>query len=229
MANILIIEDEAGISSFVAKGLRAAGHLPTIATTGEEGLSHALTGGYDLIILDIGLPDIDGFGVLERMRGQGVATPVIILTARSSVGDTVQGLESGADDYMPKPFRFEELLARVRLRLRPEAPAGAVTTHLQVGELIMDLPKHQVTLAGRQIELSAREFSLLEAFMTHEDQVLSREQLLDRVWGYDFDPNSNVVDVYVRYLRRKIGPGWITTLRNLGYRFGEPRGDGRKA
>ena len=222
MANILIVEDEVGISSFVSKGLKSAGHLPTAVATGEDGLHHALTGGYDLIILDIGLPDMDGFEVLERMRGQGVATPVIILTARSSVGDTVQGLESGADDYMAKPFRFEELLARVRLRLRSEVTANATTTQLQVGGLVMDLPKRQVTLSGRPIDLSAREFALLEAFMSHEGQVLSREQLLDRVWGYDFDPNSNVVDVYVRYLRRKIGNNWITTLRNMGYRLSEP-------
>lgn len=226
MANILIVEDEAGISSFVSKGLKSAGHLPTVASTGEDGVMHGLSGGYDLIILDIGLPDINGYEVLERLRGQGVATPVIILTARSSVGDTVQGLESGADDYMAKPFRFEELLARVRLRLRSEAPTQS-TTQLQVGELVMDLPKHQVTLSGRIIDLSSREFSLLEAFMNHPGQVLSREQLLDRVWGYDFDPNSNVVDVYIRYLRRKIGNEWITTVRNMGYRLSEPVNEGR--
>ncbi|WP_054953249.1 response regulator transcription factor [Flaviflexus massiliensis] len=222
MANILIVEDEAGISSFVSKGLKAAGHLPTVAATGQDGLHYALTGGYDLIILDIGLPDLDGYQVLERMRGQGVSTPVIILTARSSVGDTVQGLESGADDYMAKPFRFEELLARVKLRLRAETTAGPSLNQLQVGDLIMDLPRHQVTLSGKIIDLSAREFALLEAFLNHPGQVLSREQLLDRVWGYDFDPNSNVVDVYVRYLRRKIGNGWITTVRNMGYRLSEP-------
>lgn len=223
MANILIVEDEAGISSFVSKGLKATGHLPTVAATGTDGLNHALTGGYDLIILDIGLPDFDGYQVLESMRGQGVATPVIILTARSSVGDTVQGLESGADDYMAKPFRFEELLARVRLRLRAETATPAAEANvLQVGDLVMDLPRHQVTLAGTVVDLSAREFALLEAFLNHPGQVLSREQLLDRVWGYDFDPNSNVVDVYVRYLRRKIGNDWITTIRNMGYRLSEP-------
>lgn len=228
MANILIVEDEPGIASFVSKGLKSAGHLPTAVATGEDGLSHALTGGYDLIILDIGLPDMDGFVVLERMRGQGVATPVIILTARSSVGDTVQGLESGADDYMAKPFRFEELLARVRLRLRSEVASVSATTQIRVGDLVMDLPKHRVTLSGAPVDLSAREFSLLEAFMSHEDQVLSREQLLDRVWGYDFDPGSNVVDVYVRYLRRKIGNEWITTVRNMGYRLSEPRNEPRR-
>lgn len=222
MANILIVEDEAGISSFVSKGLKAAGHLPTVAATGQEGLHCALSGGYDLIILDIGLPDLDGYQVLERMRGQGVSTPVIILTARSSVGDTVQGLESGADDYMAKPFRFEELLARVKLRLRAETTAGPSLNQLRVGDLIMDLPRHQVTVAGKIIDLSAREFALLQAFLNHPGQVLSREQLLDRVWGYDFDPNSNVVDVYVRYLRRKIGNDWITTVRNMGYRLSEP-------
>lgn len=223
MANILIVEDEKGISSFVAKGLAADGHQPTVVATGHDAVAHGLTGGYDLIILDIGLPDIDGFEVVERLRGQGVTTPVIILTARSSVGDTVQALESGADDYMPKPFRFEELLARVRLRLRSAAPATSQTTTLTLGDLHMDLPKRQVTLAGTTIDLSMREFNLLETFLTHPDQVLSREQLLDRVWGYDFDPGSNVVDVYVRYLRKKIGNAWIQTMRGVGYRLRDPR------
>lgn len=222
MAHILIVEDEPGISSFISKGFTSAGYQPTVVATGHDGVNHGLTGAYDLIILDIGLPDIDGFEVLERLRGQGVSTPVIILTARSSVGDTVQGLESGADDYMPKPFRFEELLARVRLRLRA-TPAAESTTQLSLGGLVMDLPKRQVSVHGTNIDLSMREFSLLETFLNHPDQVLSREQLLDRVWGYDFDPGSNVVDVYVRYLRKKIGEGWITTLRGVGYRLSEPK------
>ncbi|PFG40398.1 DNA-binding response OmpR family regulator [Georgenia soli] len=218
MAQILIVEDEAGISSFVTKGLRAAGHLPTAVATGRDALAHAHTDGYDLVILDIGLPDMDGFEVLRRMRGQGSTVPVIILTARSSVDDTVAGLDGGADDYMAKPFRFEELLARVRLRLRTE-PSTVETTVLAHGDLSLDLRSRRVTVEGKEVDLSAREFSLLETFMTHPGQVLSREQLLSRVWGYDFDPGSNVVDVYVRYLRRKIGAAHVETVRGMGYRL----------
>lgn len=221
MANILVIEDEHGISRFIAKGLKAAGYQTTVVATGREGVHHLLTDGYDLAILDIGLPDIDGFDVLEQARGQGVSIPVIILTARSSVEDTVSGLESGADDYMAKPFRFEELLARVRLRLRGAQQPGPSTdtTLITVGDLVLDLRSRRVSVAGKEQELSAREFAMLEFFMTHPDQVLSRTQLLDNVWGYDFDPGSNVVDVYVRYLRQKIGNHRLETLRGMGYRL----------
>lgn len=222
MANILVIEDEKGISSFIAKGLKAAGHQTTVVETGRDGIYHLLTDGYDLAILDIGLPDIDGFEVLEQARGQGVSIPVIILTARSSVEDTVSGLESGADDYMAKPFRFEELLARVRLRLRGAQQSVARstdTTVVTVGDLTLDLRSRRVNVMGKEEELSAREFAMLEFFMTHPDQVLSRVQLLDNVWGYDFDPGSNVVDVYVRYLRQKIGNARLETVRGMGYRL----------
>ncbi|WP_448073430.1 response regulator transcription factor [Georgenia yuyongxinii] len=219
MAQILIVEDESGISSFITKGLRSAGHQPTAVATGREGLAHAHTDGYDLMILDIGLPDIDGFEVLRRLRGQGSTMPVIILTARSSVDDTVAGLEGGADDYVPKPFRFEELLARVRLRLRTTDPATAETTVLTHGPLSLDVRTRRVGVDGKETELSAREFALLETFMSHPGQVLSREQLLSRVWGYDFDPGSNVVDVYVRYLRKKIGAEHLVTVRGMGYRL----------
>lgn len=222
MANILVIEDEAGIASFVAKGLRAAGYQPTAVATGADGLAHAVSGGYDLVVLDIGLPDIDGFEVLRRARRAGVRTPVIILTARTSVDDTVAGLEGGADDYVPKPFRFEELLARIRLRLRPATATDDVTA-LTFGDLSLDLRTRQAVVGGNPIDLSAREFALLEAFLRHPEQVLSREQLLSRVWGYDFDPGSNVVDVYVRYLRRKIGAERLATVRGMGYRLVDPR------
>ncbi len=218
MATILVIEDEPGIASFVAKGLRAAGHQATTVSTGADGLAHAVAGGYDLVVLDIGLPDMDGFEVLRRTRGAGVRTPVIILTARTSVDDTVAGLEGGADDYVPKPFRFEELLARIRLRLRPPAAPDEITT-LTHGDLSLDLRTRQASASGRSVELSAREFALLETFLRHPEQVLSREQLLSRVWGYDFDPGSNVVDVYVRYLRRKIGADRLLTVRGMGYRL----------
>ncbi|MDD9207074.1 response regulator transcription factor [Georgenia sp. 10Sc9-8] len=218
MAQILIVEDEPGIASFITKGLRAAGHQATAVATGHEALAHASTDGYDLMVLDIGLPDVDGFEVLRRVRGQGSVMPVIILTARSSVDDTVAGLEGGADDYVPKPFRFEELLARIRLRLRTE-PSGEHTTVLAHGTLSLDLHTRRASVEGREVELSAREFALLETFLRHPGQVLSREQLLSRVWGYDFDPGSNVVDVYVRYLRRKVGAERVSTVRGMGYRL----------
>ena len=223
MANILGIEDEPGIASFVAKGLRSAGFQATVVGTGAEGIAHAISGGYDLVVLDIGLPDIDGFEVLRRTRQAGVRTAVIILTARTSVDDTVAGLEGGADDYVPKPFRFEELLARVRLRLRPDSAADEVTV-LSHGDLSLDLRTRQASAGGRPVDLSAREFTLLETFLRHPEQVLSREQLLSRVWGYDFDPGSNVVDVYVRYLRRKVGAERLVTVRGMGYRLVAPQG-----
>lgn len=221
MSRILIIEDESRISSFVAKGLKAAGYIPTVADTGKEGGYLAQIGDFELIILDIGLPDEDGFSVLSRIRSTNVDTPVIILTARSSIEDTVAGLEGGADDYMAKPFRFEELLARVRLRLRPQATAMDDQV-IRVGPLELDCGSRRTRLNGHEIDLSAREFGLAEAFMRNPGQVLSREQLLSRVWGYDFDPGSNVVDVYVRYLRNKLGAEWFTTVRGMGYRFEDP-------
>ncbi|HLS74237.1 MAG TPA: response regulator transcription factor [Actinomycetaceae bacterium] len=219
MSQILIAEDEIGISSFITKGLRAAGYASTAVTTGEEALVLAQGGDFQLMVLDIGLPDMDGFTVLRRLRALGSTIPVIILTARTSVDDTVAGLEGGADDYMPKPFRFEELLARIRLRLRGPDSGGQDATQLSYGDLSLDLRTRHATVDGREVELSAREFSLAETFLSHPGQVLSREQLLDRVWGYDFDPGSNVVDVYVRYLRRKLGAERIVTVRGMGYRL----------
>lgn len=220
MTSILVVEDEPGISSFVAKGLTSAGYSVTVVDKGAEAISGALGGDYSLIVLDIGLPDMDGFEVLEQIRGQGATLPIIVLTARSSVEDTVSGLEQGADDYMAKPFRFEELLARIRLRLRTaisDDPSNMV--QINVGGLHLDLRTRCATIDGEPVELSAREFTMLQAFMEHPDQVLSRSQLLDMVWGYDFDPGSNVVDVYVRYLRRKIGSERIVTVRGMGYRL----------
>lgn len=218
MTQILVIEDEDRISSFVAKGLKSAGYVPAVAATGREGYHLAMTGDFELIVLDLGLPDQDGFTVLRRIREAKNDTPVIILTARSSVDDTVAGLENGADDYMAKPFRFEELLARVRLRLRTEAPTSDMST-LSSGNLQLDLRTRRATIDGKEIDLSAREFALAEAFLRNPGQVLSREQLLSRVWGYDFDPGSNVVDVYVRYLRNKLGAERFATVRGMGYRL----------
>jgi DNA-binding response OmpR family regulator len=220
VARILIVEDEQRIAAFVAKGLQAEGHVVTAVTDGHAGLDEALGGQHDLVVLDIGLPGIDGYEVLHRLRAQGSRVPVIVLTARDSVSDTVTALEGGADDYMPKPFRFAELLARVRVRLRQAGEAaGPTQTVLSAGGHRLDLRSRRVTVDRREVDLSAREFRLLEIFMANPGQVLSREQLLDHVWGFDFDPASNVVDVYVGYLRRKLGAEAITTVRGMGYRF----------
>ena len=218
MSSILIVEDEPRIVAFLTKGLKAAGFAPHTTSTGLEAVELALQTSFDLIILDVGLPDIDGFEVLQRLRGQGVTAPVIMLTARSSVADRVAGLEGGADDYMPKPFSFEELLARIRVRLRPEA-AGADQMRLTHRDMVLDLRTRTLTLEDRTVELSAREFALAETFMRHPGQVLSREQLLSAVWGLDFDPGSNVVEVYVSYLRNKLGRQRVETVRGMGYRL----------
>ena len=218
MSTVLIVEDEARIASFLTKGLKAAGFTPRVVTRGGQAVEAVLMGGVDLVLLDVGLPDIDGFEVLERLRGQGARTPIIMLTARSSVSDRVAGLENGADDYMPKPFSFEELLARIRVRLRPDT-TGPDQMQLTHRDMVLDLRTRTLTLEGRTVELSAREFALAETFMRHPGQVLSREQLLSAVWGLDFDPGSNVVEVYVSYLRNKLGRDRVETVRGMGYRL----------
>lgn len=217
MARILIAEDEPRIASFIEKGLSANGFTTTVVADGPSAYDHAVSGGFDLMVLDIGLPEMDGFAVLRRLRAENHPIPVIVLTARTSVQDTVAGLEGGADDYMPKPFRFEELLARIRVRLAPDRTPEL--TVLSCGGLHLDLRTRQAQVDGRTVDLSAREFALAETFLRHPGQVLSREQLLSHVWGYDFDPGSNVVDVYVRYLRRKLGANRFVTLRGMGYRL----------
>ncbi|MFE9725459.1 response regulator transcription factor [Streptomyces sp. NPDC005794] len=218
MSRILIVEDEERIAAFVEKGLRANGFTTTVAGDGRTAVDYACTGGFDLIVLDIGLPDRDGFSVLREVREAQVTSPVIVLTARDSVRDTVAGLEGGADDWMTKPFRFEELLARVRLRLRTAARVPEVTV-LRSGDLTLDLRTRRARAAERTVDLTAREFVLLELFLRHPDQVLSREQILSHVWGYDFDPGSNIVDVYVRSLRKKLGAERLETVRGMGYRM----------
>lgn len=218
MTHILIVEDEERIASFVEKGLRANGFRTTVAADGDTALDYACTGSFDLVLLDIGLPGRDGFTVLRQLREARVTAPVIVLTARDSVRDTVAGLEGGADDWMTKPFRFEELLARVRLRLRTAARAPEVTM-LRCGDLTLDLRTRRARTGERTVDLTAREFTLLEMFLRHPGQVLSREQILSHVWGYDFDPGSNIVDVYVRGLRRKLGHARVETVRGMGYRL----------
>lgn len=218
MSQILIVEDEPRIAAFLAKGLRAAGFATLVEPSGEAAVQLAVSEQIDLVLLDVGLPDIDGFEVLSRLRGQGVSVPVIMLTARSSVADRVAGLQSGADDYVPKPFAFEELLARVQLRLRPDAGPDLASV-LSHGEVSLDLRTRRASVAGRSVDLTGREFTLAEVFLRNPGQVLSREQLLSGAWGYDFDPGSNVVDVYVRYLRRKLGADHFETVRGMGYRL----------
>jgi DNA-binding response OmpR family regulator len=221
MARILIVEDEARIASFVAKGLTAEGYTTTTVADGVSGLDLALSGDFDLVVLDINLPGKNGYEVLDEMRSSGSRLPVIVLTARDSVTDTVSALEGGADDYMAKPFRFAELLARVRLRLRtvPDGTSGPASDVLEAGGVRLDLRSREAHVGSRPVELSAREFKLAEIFLLNPGRVLSREQLLSHVWGYDFDPGSNVVDVYVGYLRKKFGADAIGTARGVGYRF----------
>lgn len=217
MTRVLIAEDEPGISSFLEKGFRAEGFTTLVVDDGRTAAHAARDDDFDIMILDLGLPGMDGHEVLAEVRGRGERLPVIILTARKETRDTVAGLEGGADDYVTKPFKFEELLARVRVRLRDKGTPSA--TDLEVAGIRLDLRARKVSAGGRDVELSAREFTLLETFMSHPDQVMSREQLLSRVWGYDFDGGSNVVDVYVGYLRKKLGPDSIETVRGMGYRL----------
>jgi DNA-binding response OmpR family regulator len=217
MSRILIAEDEPRLASFLEKGLRAQGYTTTVVTDGTAASALARDDEFDLLVLDLGLPGKPGADVLRDLRGSGQRMPVLILTARDDVDSTVAGLEGGADDYVTKPFRFEELLARIRARLR-EQPEPEQTV-LEAGGVTLDMRTRRAKVEGRTVELSAREYTMLEVLMRHAGQVLSREQLLSHVWGYDHDPGSNVVDVYVGYLRKKLGPDVIETARGMGYRL----------
>jgi DNA-binding response OmpR family regulator len=217
MSRILIAEDEERITSFLEKGLHAHGFSTEVAGNGHDALRLARSGNFDLLILDLGLPGRDGLSVLSELRGEGRPLPVVILTARDKVHDTVVGLEGGADDYVTKPFRFDELLARIRLRLRDERESEP--TILTAGGAALDLRLRQVIVEDQVIGLSTREFALAEVLFRHPGQVMSREQLLSQVWGYDFDPGSNIIDVYIGYLRKKLGKGRITSVRGMGYRL----------
>jgi DNA-binding response OmpR family regulator len=221
VTSVLIAEDERRIASFLEKGLQASGFTTCVATDGREALKLARSGKFDLLILDVGLPNMSGLDVLRELRRSDSDLPVVILTARDTVRDTVEGLEGGADDYITKPFRFDELLARVRVRLRDERPNEPSV--VRVGDASLDRLLRQVIVGGRAYELSGREFGLAEALFRQPGHVLTREQLLSRVWGYDFDPGSNIVDVYIGYLRKKLGKGRIESVRGMGYRLvGEP-------
>ena len=217
---ILLIEDEDGIITFVRRGLESAGHHVVVANDGIDGLAMALSTDVELVVLDLGLPGIPGEEVLRRLRQRRPTVPVIVLTAKDAVADRVANLEAGADDYLVKPFSFSELLARIRARLRTAGQPRADT--IAVGDLVLNLASRTVAVAGTVTELSAREFALLETFARNPGHVLSQTQLLDRVWGYDFDGSSNVVEVYVGHLRRKIGAARIQTVRGVGYRLVEP-------
>jgi DNA-binding response OmpR family regulator len=222
--HILIAEDDEGIARFLERGLAAQGHQSRSAGEGSEAVLVAMDPSVDLMILDLTLPGIDGLEVLARVRAIRPSLPVLVLTARDALIDKVAALDGGADDYLTKPFALDELLARVRaLSRRGDQPASS---RIQTGDLTLDLMSRRVERDGQSVELSAREFALLQYFMRHPGHVLSREQILAAVWEYDFDPGSNVVDVYIRYLRRKVDrPGaasLIATVRGAGYRFDPP-------
>jgi DNA-binding response OmpR family regulator len=213
---LLVVEDEAGIAAFLHKGLTAHGYAVEWASTGANALRLGVAPDIALVILDLMLPDLDGYEVLAGLRERGATVPVVILSARGQLDDRVRGLDLGADDYLAKPFAFEELLARVRARLRPgDAGAGV----LRAGDIYLDVLTREVTAPGRRVSLSDREFALLRAFVSHPRQVLSRRDLLAKAWGMDFDPQTNLVDVYVGYLRRKLGEAVIETVRGAGYRL----------
>ena len=220
MVKILLIEDEEKIARFVELELRHEGYEVDKAADGRIGLDMAQSAEYDLVLLDIMLPGINGMEVLRRLRKTS-QTPVIMLTARDGVTDKVTGLDMGADDYITKPFSIEELLARIRVCTRKRAPAAAPGAVLKCGEVTLDTARHQVKCAGREVELTNREFALLQTLMENQSIVLSRDTLLERVWGYDYMGETNVVDVYIRYLRSKLdealGVKLIHTVRGVGY------------
>ena len=224
---ILIVEDEAGVAGFVEQGLKEAGYAVDVARDGADGLEYALSFEYDSIVLDIMLPKMNGLELLREIRDRRIKAPVLLLTARDRVDDRVRGLDVGADDYLVKPFAFPELLARLRALLRrPPLQSGNL---LEMGDLEMDLTQREVRRGGKRIELSPREFSLLELLLRHPNQVLTRTQIVEHVWNFDFFTDTNVVDVYIGYLRRKIDRGFdaplIQTVRGIGYRLSEEKDD----
>lgn len=216
---VLLVEDEPTIANFIRQGLTESGYAVDVAIDGQEGLDFALSAEYDVLVLDIMLPQLDGITLLRRLRENGHKTPTLMLTARDTIDNRVEGLDAGADDYLVKPFAFPELLARVRALLR--RPPLQMGTVLQIGDLLMDTARHVVERNGRLIDLSPREYAILEYLMRHPNQVLSRTQIGEHVWNFDFFNESNVVDVYIGYLRRKVDlpdePPLIHTVRGVGY------------
>jgi DNA-binding response OmpR family regulator len=221
---LLLVEDDPRVARVVERGLAEAGYAVDVAADGGEGLSLAMQDSHDLIVLDVMLPVLDGLEVCRRLRQAGLRTPVLMLTARDAVPDRVRGLDAGADDYLIKPFALEELLARVRALSRRGADS-AVGESLQVADLVLDVARHEARRAGQPIELTAKEFALLEYLMRNAGHVLTKDQISDRVWGYDSAATSNVVEIYVHYLRDKLDRGYsrplIRTVRGVGYTIKE--------
>ena len=221
---ILIVEDERMLAGFMEQALRAEGYAPTVVHDGDAGTAEALTGDYALVLLDLMLPGRSGLGVLDSIRAHKPELPVIVVTAQGAVEQRVDGLDRGANDYVTKPFSFEELLARVRAQLR--GPRQREASVLEAGGVRVNLRTRRAERAGNEVQLTAREFELLAYLARHPDQVLSREQILNAVWGFDFDPGTKVLEVYIGYLRRKLGDdnvdGPIETVRNVGYRLRAP-------
>ncbi len=221
---LLLVEDERRLAQAVRRVLEEEGHTVDTAYDGEEGLAIAMDGSHDVIVLDVLLPEMDGIEVCRSLRRNRVDTPVLLLTALDSVEDRVRGLDAGADDYLPKPFAFQELLARLRALGRRKVQAREAS-ELRVGDLTLDMHRRRAQRGSRAIELSPKEFSLLEFLMRNEGRVVTRTQILDHLWGYDYASESNLVDVYVAYLRRKVdrGPGrkLIRTVRGIGYALGD--------
>jgi DNA-binding response OmpR family regulator len=216
---LLVVEDEKKVANFIKQGLEEEGYAIDVAGDGEEGLAMALDGVHDLFILDIGLPRMNGLQVLEELRRRKVATPVLLLTVRATIEDKVLGLDAGADDYLTKPFAFQELLARVRALLRRRGEGGPAL--LQFSDLVLDPARRTVSRGGEKLDLTAKEFAILEYFMRNPERVLTRTQIIEHVWDYDFDTGTNLVDVYVNYLRKKVDSGreskLIHTIRGVGY------------
>lgn len=219
---LLLVEDEIKTGDYMRQGLTEAGFMATLARNGLDGHHLAMTESFDLIILDVMLPDVDGWRIVQSLREAGLLTPVLFLTARDSVDDRVKGLELGADDYLVKPFAFAELLARVRTLLR-RGSAPALSDQLKIADLTLDLPRHRVTRAGRKINLSHKEFCLLELLMRRQGEVLPRSLIASQVWDMNFDSDTNVIDVAIRRLRAKIDddfePRLIHTVRGMGYKL----------
>ncbi len=221
---ILVVEDERRLAQVIRRVLEEEGHTVDNAYDGEEALAMAMEGSHDVIVLDVLLPGLDGFQVCQSLRQNRVDTPILMLTALDGVGDRVRGLDAGADDYLPKPFAFQELLARLRALGRRRVE-GREPSRLEAGDLVLDLSRRRAERDGRPIELSPKEFSLLEFLMRNRGRVVTRTQILDHLWGYDYLPDSNLVDVYISYLRHKIdhkhSPKLIRTVRGFGYTLGE--------